>query len=276
MISLDILKQLVSDRDLQGQVARLLTNKVRADVQALEVNSLLSRHLFENAAKAQRGDAVPNDREVRGLVKEHLDFYESMLDQALAFHQRLKARLSNLRSYVDVQRTIETLKISGPVNSAARGRFRIENNNEHSITVSFELTPFRAELSNELVSTSVAFDPPLVELKPNQEARVECIVAVSDNFAPGCVYIARMNVKGLEGTELWVRLLVGEKETSAARTPMSGESRPHPTDSDELRAAPESMRAASHSAKTARSTTEVVKRRGSAKASVTRRGKRKK
>jgi hypothetical protein len=218
VVNLDILTQLLNDRELRGQVSRLLANKVRADVKSLETNGLLSRQLLQAAARAQRGESAVNGAALRAVVKEHLDFYESLVNQTLAFNQRLTERLHGLGAPVEPPPAQITMRLQAPPNSSVRAPFRLENNRSSSIVVGFEITPFVDEAGSGFVSTDVAFDPPTVELKPGQEAKIEVTVAVAEAFRPGAVYLATISVKGLEATQLMVRLHVLPLSTDSARS----------------------------------------------------------
>ena len=226
VVNLDILTQLLNDRELRGQVSRLLANKVRADVKSLETNGLLSRQLLQAAARSQRGDAPVNGAALRAVVKEHLDFYESLVNQTLAFNQRLAERLHGLGAPVEPAPAQATMRLQAPLHSTVRAAFRLENNRDVAIVVGFEITPFVSEAGSGIVSTDVAFDPPTAELKPGQETKIEMSIAVAAGFAPGTTYLATVSVKGLEATQLLVRLTVQPAATDAAEVNLATEAPP--------------------------------------------------
>jgi len=217
VVNLDILTQLVNDRELRGQVSRLLANKVRADVKSLETGALLSRRLLERAAAAQRGQEQPNGAALRGLIKEHLDFYELLVSQTLAFNQRLAERLHGLGAPLETSDSVMSLRLAAPLNSTLRAPFRLENNRSTPISVSFEITPFVGESGTGIVSAEAVFDPPALELKPAQEAKIDLILAITPGFVPGNTYLATVTVKGLEATQLLVRLQVEAERTESAQ-----------------------------------------------------------
>jgi hypothetical protein len=226
VVNLDILTQLLNDRELRGQVSRLLANKVRADVKSLETNGMLSRQLLQAAARAQRGDAAVNGAALRAVVKEHLDFYESLVNQTLAFNQRLAERLHGLGAPVETAPAQATMRLQAPLHSTVRAAFRLENNRDTAIVVGFEITPFVSEAGSGIVSTDVAFDPPTAELKPGQETKIEMSIAVAAGFAPGTTYLATVAVKGLEATQLLVRLTVQPAVTEEAAVKVATEAPP--------------------------------------------------
>jgi len=216
VINLNILNQLISDRELRSQVSRLLSNKVRADIKSLETNSLLSRRLVELAARSKNGEDQAERSALRGLIKEHLDFYDLLLNQTLAFNQRLTERLNGLGAPAHAPDSVVTMSLAAPPDSLVRSPFRLENNRSTPISIGFEVTPFVSESGNSIVSAEVAFDPPSLELKPGQEGRIELVLAVTHDFVPGNTYLATVTVKGLEATQLLLRLHVESTKSDPA------------------------------------------------------------
>lgn len=218
MLNLDILTKLLNDRALRGQVSRLIAGKVRADAKSLELGSLLSRQLLEMAARRRSDDAPANEPMLRELIKEHLDYYENLVNQMLTFNQRMLDRLQGLGSANGPASAPQTMRLRAPLHATLRAPFRLENNRTSPIAVGFEITPFVSESGAEFVSTDVAFDPPSLELKPGQEARIDLVIAVAQGFTSGTAYYATIIVKGLEHTQLLVRLQVDppQKEVQPA------------------------------------------------------------
>ena len=221
MINFDILRQLVSDPELRGQVTRILTNKVRTEVKGFETSALLSRHLLEAASRTQRGESQANGTELRSLIKEHLNFYEILINQTMDFNLRLAEKLNRLSSPGRASQAPDHLQLSGAVNSTARVAFRIENSRREPIEATFEITPFCNENGSEFVAPEIAFDPPALALKPGQEAKVQLLVVISDTFKPHNTYLATLSVKGLEGTQLLIRLHVQEPVQARSPAPAS-------------------------------------------------------
>jgi len=208
VINLNILNQLISDRELRTQVSRLLSNKVRVDIKSLETNGLLSRRLMELAARGRNGGDQTERSTLRGLIKEHLDFYDLLLNQTLAFNQRLTDRLNGLGAPAHPPENVVTMSLSAPLDSVVRAPFRLENKRSAPISIGFEITPFVSESGKSIVSAEVAFDPPSLELKPGQEARIELVLAITPQFVAGNIYVATITVKGLDATQLLLRLNV--------------------------------------------------------------------
>jgi hypothetical protein len=229
VINLNILNQLISDRELRSQVARLLSNKVRVDIKSLETNGLLSRRLMELAARSKNGEQQAERSALRGLIKEHLDFYDLLLNQTLAFNQRLTERLNGLGAPAHAPDSVVTMSLAAPPDSLVRSPFRLENNRSTAISIGFEVTPFVSESGHSIVSAEVAFDPPSLELKPGQEARIELVLAVTREFVPGNTYLATVTVKGLEATQLLLRLHIETAKSEPARS-AAAEASAGPTD----------------------------------------------
>lgn len=213
---MEILQSLLNDRELRSQVSRLLTNKVKSDAKSLETNALLSRKVL--AVAAQQGRGEPADASaLRGLVKEHLDFYESLVAQTMAFHQRLAERLHgfDLAPGREGAATL-TMRLAAPQGRTVRAPFQLENNRSTTLSAGFEITPFVTERGDAYVVAEVAFDPPRLELQPGQVGRVELVLVVAPTFVPGQVYLATVTVSGLDGTQLLVRLEVQPPEAKPA------------------------------------------------------------
>ena len=210
MLNLNVLRQLLADPALRGQISRLISNKVRADAKSLEANALLSRQLIELAGRARRGERSDSDGVLRQLVKEHLDYYETLVNLTLAFNQRLADQLNGVaqQTPTDSAATVTTMRLAVPLGTTVRAPFRLENNRATPIAVGFEMTPFVSESGSEFVSAEVAFDPPLLRLEPGQEGRVELIVVVAPGFTVGSTYLATITLTGLDATQLLVRLVV--------------------------------------------------------------------
>jgi hypothetical protein len=219
LLNLDILTKLLNDRALRGQVSRLIAGKVRADAKSLELGSLLSRQLLEMAARRRSDEAPANEPMLRELIKEHLDYYETLVNQMLTFNQRMLDRLQGLGSANGPASAPQTMRLRAPLHATLRAPFRLENNRTSPIAVGFEITPFVSESGAEFVSTDVAFDPPSLELKPGQEARIDLVIAVAQGFTSGTAYYATITVKGLEHTQLLVRLQVDPPQTEVQPAP---------------------------------------------------------
>lgn len=211
MLNLNVLRHLFGDPELRSQISRLISNKVRADSRSLEVNALLSRHLIELAGRTRRGENTESDGVLRRLIREHLDYYETLVNLTLAFNQRLADQLKGVGADAGASPgggTVTTMRLVVPLGTTVRAPFRLENNRTMPIAVGFEMTPFVSESGSEFVSAEVAFDPPLLRLEPGQEGRVELIVVVAPGFSVGKTYLSTVTLTGLDATQLLVRLAV--------------------------------------------------------------------
>lgn len=231
MLNLNVLRQLLGDPALRGQISRLVSNKVRADAKSLEANALLSRQLIELAGRARRGEQRDSDGVLRQLVKEHLDYYETLVNLTLAFNQRLADQLKGVADAAasGAGATVTTMRLAVPLGTTVRAPFRLENNRATPIAVGFEMTPFVSESGSEFVSAEVAFDPPLLRLEPGQEGRVELVIVVAPGFTIGTTYLATITLTGLDATQLLVRLTV-ETPREATQTAVSAHAANEPID----------------------------------------------
>jgi hypothetical protein len=224
LLNLTTLKQLLSDPELRQQVSQLVADKIRADQKSLEVNAQLSRHLLDLSRSG--GSAEDTARAVRLSVKEHLEFYQTLVQMTLSFNQRLSARLNDLSSPTQSPTQPVIMNIVAAVGGLARMGFQLENNRARPISVGFEITPFASEDGRQLVAADVIFDPPSLELRPGQEERIELILRVADPFRAGNTYFGTLTVTGLEATQLLVRLQVEERRTMHAAPGLQAQAEP--------------------------------------------------
>jgi hypothetical protein len=217
-MNLQMLQQLLTDPSLRLQVSRLLSNKMRADVKSLESSTQLSRRIAEMSRSGADGDAA---RALHGVVKEHLDFYETLVNMTLSFNQQLIDRLGDLgRDGGDQSGPSQgTMNLSAPLHATVRAPFHLENNKRSPISVAFEITPFVSEDGSHLVKPEAAFDPPSMMLRPAQEAQVQLVLPVADGFRPQTIYFATVTVTGLPATQMLVRLSVMAAQAEAAAPP---------------------------------------------------------
>lgn len=224
-MNLQMLQQLLTDPALRLQVSRLLSNKMRADVKSLESSTQLSRRIAEMSRNGGDGEAA---RALHAVVREHLDFYETLVNMTLSFNQQLIDRLGDLGREEPAGDSQGTMNLSAPLNATVRAPFHLENNKRTPISVAFDITPFVSEDGGHLVKPEAAFDPPSMMLRPGQEAQVQLVLPVADGFRPQTTYFATVTVTGLPATQMLVRLNVinaqAEQPPSAAATSRSSQS----------------------------------------------------
>jgi hypothetical protein len=212
------LKQLLGDPELRAGVSQLLAEKVRADAKSLEINAQLSRYLFDLARRG--GTPEETAQALRLSIKEHLDFYLTLVRMTLAFNERLSAQLRELSGHSQAPAQPMTMNIAASLGETVRSGFQLENNRSRPISVGFEITPFASEDGRQLVAADIAFDPPSLELRPGQEERIELILRIVEPFRPEAIYFATLTVTGLETTQLLVRLRVGAQQEVPAPVPL--------------------------------------------------------
>jgi hypothetical protein len=223
VLNLETLNILLTDPALRAQVSRLIANKIKSDVQIMKASAELTRHLIEQSRKGASSDV---DRAaLRELIKEHLDYYETLVNLSLTFSDRLVERLRGMRGERPPASTPATMELAVPLNATARAPFRLENTRASPVSVTFELTPFVSEDGSELVASTGAFDPPAAQVQPGQDVRVELILPVTGTFKPGHTYFATIAVKGLEAMKIVVRLSV-EAPRSAVVEPRNRAQQP--------------------------------------------------
>ena len=210
MITIDTLKQLLNDQELREQVSRLINNKIQTDLLGLRASAELSKHLL-GIQRQQAADREQQKRLVRELLKEHLDYYGTLINLTQGFNNSLLSKLAELEGGTPhAADTPATLEIEAPLNSVVRAPFRLGNNSDAPISVGFESTPFVSEDGSKLVSVATSFDPPAVEIKPGEEAQVDLIVPVDEEFSSDTTYYATISVSGIESMQVVVKLKVVE------------------------------------------------------------------
>jgi hypothetical protein len=205
-LNLDNLRRLLSDPELRDQVSRLLTRKIRADTRTVEVNTQLAQYIGELARRPDAGDAAM--RALRATIKEHLDYYETLVGLTLAFNDRLMERLNGAAEPAKETGTQANMVLSAQPGAVVRAPFHLENNKKTPIDVGFEITPFASADGNQLIASQTAFDPPTLQIQPGQEKKIELIFTVADAFRVGEDYFSTVTVTGLEGTQLLIKLHV--------------------------------------------------------------------
>lgn len=217
-MNLENLRRLLSDPELRDQVSRLLTQKMRADARTVEVNAQLARYIGDLARRPDTGDAAM--RALRASIKEHLDYYETLVGLTLAFNDRLMERLNGMAEPAESARTQANMVLSAQPGAVVRAPFHLENNKKAPIDVAFETTPFASADGSQLIASQTAFDPPNLQIQPGQEKKIELIFTVSDAFRVDEDYFSTVTVTGLEGTQLLINLHV-ERPPGAVISPVS-------------------------------------------------------
>lgn len=220
MLNTQTLMQLLTDPHLREQIGRLLRRKIQADASTLEANAYMSRQLLALVRKTKSGTEAA--RALRNVIKEYLDFCETLVNLQFNFNNTLMEKLRTISDSDMATPSPATVAIvlAAPRNTTARVSFRIENTRRSPISVAFETTPFVSEDGTQLIPPDIAFDPPSLKLQPEQEAKIELILQVGEQFKPDITYLATVTVRGLDAPNLLIRLHV-EADRKEAESPQA-------------------------------------------------------
>jgi hypothetical protein len=111
------------------------------------------------------------------------------------------------------------MNLAAAQDGVAQGSVLIENTRGAAIFVDFETTPFVSEDGSQLVAAEMVFDPARLDLQPEQEAKIEFILKVGEQFKPGTTYLATVTIRGLDAPNLLIRLLVKPAREHTAPPP---------------------------------------------------------
>ncbi len=217
MLDTNTLKELFTEPDLRTQVLRILARKIQADFSTVEANAYMVRQLINLVRRTRSGTAAAVA--IRDVLKEYLDFAETLVDRQFAFNNDLMAKLEKLSDSAAPAPATVTMNLSAAPDTVARTSFRIANEMRAPISVGFEISSFVSEDGAHLLTAEVAFDPPSFVLQPAQETKIEFILQVSGQFKPDTLYLATVTVHGLDAPHLLVRLDVKPARTEAAAPP---------------------------------------------------------
>lgn len=219
MLNTETLAQLLTDPELRKQIPRLLRRKIQADASSSEAIAFVSRQLIDLVRRTGSGTAAADA--LHGVIKDYLDFCETLVNLQLGFNNTLMEKLRTISdSPVPTPSTV-TMNLLAASDAVVRMAFRIKNDRRAAITVDFETTSFVSEDGSHLVTAKVAFDPPSLELQPEQEARIEFVLELDNQFRPDTTYLATVTVRGLDAPHLLVRLRVQPRQEEGASTSLS-------------------------------------------------------
>jgi len=214
LLNTDTLTQLLTDPELREQIPRLLRAKIRADAATFELHGFVPRQLIGLVRRTGNGSAAASA--LREMIKEYLDFCETLVNLQLAFNNTLMEKLRTLPDSAVPAPTTVTMNLSTAPDAVVRMPFQIGNNRRAPISISFDTTPFVSEDGTHLVTAEVAFDPPSLELQPEQEAKIDFILQVGEQFKSDTTYLATVTVRGIDAPHLLVRLQVQPRQDVAA------------------------------------------------------------
>lgn|GEM_PF-2818473 len=214
MIGLNDLGALISDPELRALLKGVITRKINADLKTLQAHSELSKRLARNRRTALNGE---ND-ELRQILREHLDYYGTLIDLSHDFHQRLIDNLARTeRNGVEAPAINGlTLALKAPIGATVRAPFKISNNRPEPISVTCRASPFVSEDGSQLIASRIAFSPPSAEIAPGAEEIFETILPVGTDFVAGRLYLATLSADGVDAMSIVVRLQVEAAMPEAA------------------------------------------------------------
>jgi hypothetical protein len=212
-----MLKQFLTDPELRKQISRLLTQKTYADSMMAEALAFLARQLIGVVRQTKSGTAAANV--LHGALTEYLVFCETLVNLQLDFSKSLLKKLETVSDAALPPPAIVTMNLAAAQDDVARGSFLIANTRPTTIFVDFETTPFVSEDGSQFIAAEMVFDPTALDVQPAQEAKIEFILKVGEQFKPGTTYLTTVTIRGLEAPNLLIRLLVQPARERAAAPP---------------------------------------------------------
>jgi hypothetical protein len=249
LLNTETLKQLLADPELRAQIPRLLMLKTRTDMSTLEAHAFLSRQLI-GLVRTKSGSAAASA--LREVIKNYLDFCETLINLQLAFNNTLMEKLRTVSGAEMSPPSIVTMNLTAVPDDVVQRPILIKNNQRAAIFVDFETTSFVSEDGTQLVAAEVLFDPHRVELQPQQEAKVEMILRVGEQFKAGLTYLATVTVHGPDAPNLLIKLQVEPARNQTAPSPPVESEIVESTAARDVRAkssSPKSRRSVAHRAK---------------------------
>jgi len=85
MGALENLGAVIADPELRRLLKSVVTRKISADLKTIQAHAELSRRL--SASRRMNGDG--ETEALKRVVRDHLEYYGTLVDLSLSFHQRL-------------------------------------------------------------------------------------------------------------------------------------------------------------------------------------------
>jgi hypothetical protein len=211
---LENLGTIVADPELRTLFKSVATRKINADLKTLQAHAELSRRLAKNRRIGPGGGADP----LKQIVREHLEYYGTLIDLSLTFHQRLIDTLASMNDAETHEPAINglTLALNAPRGATVRAPFKISNNRPDPIHVTCRASPFVSDDGAQLIASRIAFLPPSAEIAPGSEEIFEAILPVGPDFDAGKLYLATLTADGFDAMSIVVRLKVEAPAVSAS------------------------------------------------------------
>jgi len=218
MGALENLGAVIGDPELRRLLKSVVTRKINADLKTIQAHAELSRRL--SASRRTNGDGEADA--LKRIVRDHLEYYGTLVDLSLSFHQRLIDMLAETAKGKPAEPAINglTLAVTAPKGATVRAPFKIANNRAEAIQVTCRASPFVREDGSQMIASRIAFSPPGAEIAAGSEEIFEVILPVGPDFAPGETYLATLSTEGFDAVEIVVRLKVeGEVEQATQAHP---------------------------------------------------------
>ncbi|WP_205479498.1 hypothetical protein [Sphingomonas arenae] len=225
MGALENLGAVIADPDLRGLLRSVITRKINSDLKTIQAHAELSRRL--SASRRMNGNGETET--LKRIVKDHLEYYGTLVDLSLSFHQRLLDMLAETSRGKAVEPAINglTLAMSAPRGATVRAPFKIANNRTEPIQVTCRSSPFIREDGSQMIASQIAFLPPSAEIAGGSEEVFEIILPVGNDFAPGNTYLATISTEGFEAVDIVIRLAVeGDARETVPPAPPEPKSTP--------------------------------------------------
>lgn len=213
MAGLGGLGSLLGDPELRSLIADLASRKIRADLKTLEAHAELARRLSANRRRGDEEGAA-----LKPVIREHLEYYGTLVEMSYAFHQRLLDLLADRGEASVAGAAIHgtRLELRGSPGGTAVGRFTVFNGRAEPVSVTCRASPFVSEDGSQLVASGISFDPPVGEIAPGTEAVFHAAVPVGPDLLVGRAYLATLGAEGVEEVNIVARLTVEEPIASDA------------------------------------------------------------
>jgi hypothetical protein len=217
MGALENLGAVVGDPDLRRLLKSVLTRKITSDLKTIQAHAELTRRL----AVSRRANGGGESDALKRIVREHLEYYGTLIDLSVSFHQRLIDLLAATARDRPAEPAINglTLALSAPKGATVRAPFKIANNGAETIHVKCRASPFVREDGSQMIASGIAFSPPAAEIAPGSEEVFEVILPIGPDFVPGQTYLATLSTEGFEAMEIIVRLSVEAQQAREAPAP---------------------------------------------------------
>lgn len=213
MLGLEELESLVNDSELRDLFMRVSSRKATADLKMLQANAELAARLADRSRKEDTGP-------LKRIVREHLEYYNVIVEISLNFYQRLIDMLAEEVRESGGEPTVHgnRLTVSAAAGSAVRAPFVVRNDRAAPVTVVCRASPFVSEDGSQLLPSTASFAPNSAEIGAGGEQRFELILSVGSGFNAGRAYLATVSPEGLDEAQIVVRLEVeGDRKTGAAQ-----------------------------------------------------------